>query len=107
TDLHSIGQYIQDGKKQLFQSILHVQEPRYHVEVPTCTSDIDALNYLANRSLDDINKQAFLATLRAHTEGNVPSFVIDIPKIDPFTFGYLVYFFEMSCAISSYLLDVN
>lgn len=107
TDLHSIGQYIQDGKKQLFQTVLHVHEPRHQIHIPHCKDDLDQLNYLANKSLHDMNEQAFFAALHAHTDGNVPSFVIEIPKIDPFTFGYLVYFFEIACAISSYLLDVN
>jgi len=107
TDLHSLGQYIQDGKRHLFQTILHVKKLQNDVMIEKNDQDMDGLNYLAGKSMNEINQKAFQAALEAHVDGGVPSLVLEIPKLDAFTFGYLVYFFEKSCAVSGYLLNVN
>lgn len=107
TDLHSFGQYIQDGERYLFQTVLHVNEPKRDFRVPEDGENIDGLNYLAGKTMNEINNKAFEGALLAHTDGNVPNIVLEIPRIDAFSFGYLVYFFEKACAISGYLLNVN
>lgn len=107
TDLHSLGQYIQDGERHIFQTILHVKQPNSDLTIDYDEANIDGLNYLAGKTVFEVNTKAFEGALKAHTDGGVPNFVIDIPKIDAFTFGYLVYFFEKACAMSGYLLEVN
>jgi len=107
TDLHSLGQYIQDGRRNLFETVLNVHTPQKEVFIEENESDLDGLNYLAGKSVDYVNKRAFEGTLLAHQEGSVPNIVINLDRIDPFTFGYLVYFFELSCGISGYVLGVN
>lgn len=107
TDLHSLGQYIQDGERHLFQTILHVEQPKSDLMIEYDEENIDGLNYLAGKSVYEVNSKAFEGALLAHVEGGIPNFIIDIPKVDAFTFGYLVYFFEKACAISGYLLNVN
>ena len=107
TDLHSLGQYIQDGERHLFESVINVGKPRREMLVPSDELDLDGLNYLAGETVDYVNKQAFLGTLLAHNDGGVPNIIINLSEITPYTFGYLVYFFEISCGISGYLLDVN
>lgn len=107
TDLHSLGQYIQDGERHLFQTIIHVEEPKSDISIEYDESNEDGLNYLVGKTVNEVNDKAFEGALLAHTEGGVPSFVIQLPKLDAFTFGYLVYFFEKACAISGYLLGVN
>ena len=107
TDLHSLGQYIQDGERHLFQTILHVNKPRQDVMIEKEEQDIDGLNYLAGKTVNEVNQKAFEGALLAHTDGGVPCAVVEMDKIDAFTFGYLVYFFEKACAISGYLLEVN
>lgn len=107
TDLHSLGQYIQEGRRDLFETVLHVKQSKKDVTVDLEDNDTDGLNYLAGKTLHDINDKAYQGTLLAHTDGGVPNLILDIPKLDAYTFGYLVYFFEKSCAISGYLLGVN
>ncbi|MRG85203.1 glucose-6-phosphate isomerase [Salinibacillus xinjiangensis] len=107
TDLHSLGQYIQDGRKQMFETVIQVNQPRQDVDIPNDEQNLDGLNYLLGKTFDDVNKKAFEGTVLAHTDGQVPNLVIEIPQLDAFTFGYLVYFFEKACAISGYLLGVN
>lgn len=107
TDLHSLGQYIQNGRRNLFETVLRVEESNREVTMEEAADDTDGLNYLAGKTLHDINDIAFQGTLLAHTDGNVPNLVFDIPKLDAYTFGYLVYFFEKACAMSGYLLGVN
>lgn len=107
TDLHSLGQYIQDGRRLMFETILNVDTPAKEIYIEKEKSDLDGLNYLAGKSLDFVNKKAFEGTLLAHEEGLVPNIVITIPKIDAFAFGYLVYFFELACGVSGYVLGVN
>ncbi len=107
TDLHSLGQYIQDGERHLFETVLNVSKPRREMAVLEDELNLDGLNYLAGKSVDFVNKKAFLGTLLAHTDGGVPNIIIDIPEISPYSFGYLVYFFEKACGVSGYLLGVN
>ena len=107
TDLHSLGQYIQEGQRCLFQTILHVEKPRHELTLPSDPQDIDGLNYLSGRTMDFVNQQAFQGTLQAHVEGKVPNIVLHLPELTEETFGYLVYFFMKTCAISGYMLGVN
>lgn len=107
TDLHSLGQYIQEGRRHLFETVLHVQTSRKELILEEDEKNSDGLNYLAGKTIHDVNEKAFQGTLLAHTNGDVPNLVIDLPKLDPYTFGYLVYFFEKACGISGYLLGVN
>lgn len=107
TDLHSLGQYVQEGRRDLFETVLNVEKPRYEMEIELEENDLDGLNYLAGRTVDFVNKKAFEGTLLAHTDGGVPNLIVNIPTLDEYTFGYLVYFFEKACAMSGYLLGVN
>lgn len=107
TDLHSMGQYVQDGRRDLFETVLHVEAVDKHITIEEAESDLDGLNYLAGKTMDFVNKQAFKGTMLAHTDGNVPNLVVSIPKLDEYSFGYLVYFFEKAVAMSGYLLGVN
>ncbi|SET33725.1 glucose-6-phosphate isomerase [Oceanobacillus limi] len=107
TDLHSLGQYIQDGRRDLFETVLHVNNPKKEMTLEADEGNSDGLNYLAGKSIHEINDKAYQGTLLAHTDGNVPNLVIELPKLDAFTFGYMVYFFEKACALSGYLLGVN
>lgn len=108
TDLHSMGQFIQDGKKILFETVVLVDEPIQDMKVPKDEENLDELNYLAGKSIDWINEQAFKGTLEAHeVTGNVPNVLIHIPKSDAYHFGYSVYFFFKALAMSVYMIDVN
>ncbi|GAB3803467.1 glucose-6-phosphate isomerase [Virgibacillus kimchii] len=107
TDLHSLGQYIQDGRRNLFETVLHVGEANRDVVMEETAEDADGLNYLSGKTMHEINDMAYQGTLLAHTDGDVPNLIIEIPKLDTYTFGYLVYFFEKACAMSGYLLGVN
>lgn len=107
TDLHSIGQYIQEGRRNIFQTILHVNESKQEITLEAEESNADGLNYLAGKTLHEINDVAFQGTVLAHNDGNVPNLIIELPQLDAFTFGYVVYFFEKACALSGYLLGVN
>jgi len=107
TDLHSMGQYMQDGNRILMETVLSVEEDSENLIVRSDLENLDGLNYLAGKSLDEINKTAMEATIAAHTEGGVPNMVIRMPKLDAFNLGYTLYFFEKACAMSGYLLEVN
>lgn len=107
TDLHSLGQYIQEGRRDLFETVLNVEKARHEITVEEETVDLDGLNYLAGKTMDFVNKKAFQGTMLAHTDGNVPNLIINIPELNAYSFGYLVYFFEKACAMSGYLLGVN
>lgn len=107
TDLHSMGQWIQDGRRNLFETVLQVQCPQEDVFIPEDEDNLDGLNFLMGKTMDDVNKKAFQGTLLAHTDGHVPNLVLTIPKLNPYYFGMLVYFFEKACAISGYILGVN
>ncbi len=108
TDLHSLGQFIQDGSPILFETILNVLNPNDDVAIPSTEEDLDGLNYLAGKKLSYVNQMAFQGTLNAHeVDGGVPCNVITIEKLDAETLGYLFYFFMRACAMSAYLLDIN
>ena len=107
TELHSIGQYIQAGKRIMFETVLNVEHPNRHIKMYKQDNNSDGLNYLEGKNLDFINKKAYEGTLLAHMDGGVSNLIINIPRLDEYNFGYLIYFFEKACAISGYLLGVN
>jgi glucose-6-phosphate isomerase len=107
TDLHSLGQYIQDGQRIIFETIISVKNPSKHLTIPIEKDDSDQLNYLAGKRLSEVNHNAETGTTLAHNDGNVPIITINIPDLDEYYLGQLIYFFEMACAISGYILDVN
>ena len=107
TDLHSIGQIIQDGRRNLFETTINIERSKSEIRVKSNEEDLDGLNFLEGKTLDYINKKAFEGTLQAHVKGNVPNIVINVPELNEFYLGKLIYFFEKACAISGYLLGVN
>lgn len=107
TDLHSLGQYIQDGQRMLFETVLDIKDCGSKFVIPYDENNVDGLNFLSGKELDYVNKTAMLGTLFAHYDGGVPNIVLEIPDKTAYSFGYLVYFFEMACAISGYMLGVN
>ena len=107
TDLHSLGQYIQDGQRNLFETVINVKNQGSEFVIPTDEANVDGLNFIAGEKLDYVNKTAMLATLVAHNDGGVPNIVLEIEDKTAYSFGYLVYFFEFACAISGYMLGVN
>lgn len=107
TDLHSIGQFIQDGTRNLFETVLWVNTPRSEAYIEEAAEDIDGLNYLAGKSVQFVNSKAYQGTLLAHMDGGTPNILIEIDEADAYHFGYLVYFFEKACGLSGYLLGVN
>lgn len=107
TDLHSLGQYIQEGERHLFETVIQVNHSKKDVLVPEEENDLDELNYLKGKPLSYVNQQALKGTMMAHKDGGVPNLLLSIPQFDAYTFGYLVYFFEKACALSAYLIDVN
>lgn len=108
TDLHSLGQYIQDGNKMLFETILFVKNPNNKVIIPEDKDNLDGLNYLKGKDLGFVNEKAFEGTLEAHTKtGNVPNIVLEVEKLDEYSLGYIFFFFCKTCAMSAYLLKVN
>ncbi len=107
TDLHSLGQYIQDGQRNLFETVLNVKESGVEFTIPNDPANVDGLNFISGEKLDYVNKTAMLATLVAHNDGGVPNIVLELEDKSAYSFGYLVYFFEFACAISGYMLGVN
>jgi glucose-6-phosphate isomerase len=107
SDLHSMGQYIQEGLRNIFETVLSVKTTNHKVLVPSDDDNLDSLNYLAGKNVDDVNKMAELGTKLAHIDGGVPNIRIELEKIDEFSLGQLIYFFEKACGISGYMLDVN
>jgi glucose-6-phosphate isomerase len=107
TDLHSMGQYIQEGSRIIFETVLQVGEAVEQITIQSDPDDLDGLNFLTGKTLDFVNKKAFEGTLLAHTDGNVPNLIVNLPDMSAYTFGYLVYFFEIACGVSGYLLGVN
>ncbi len=107
TDLHSMGQYIQDGMRNLFETVVRFAVPKLDITIEAEADDGDGLNFLAGKSVDFVNQQACLGTVLAHTDGNVPNLIIDVPEMTAYYLGYLFYFFEKACGISGYLLGVN
>lgn len=107
TDLHSMGQYIQEGRRDIFETIINVEKPKYEVAIEATEDNADGLNFLAGKTMDFVNKKAFEGTLLAHNDGGVPNLIVNIPELTPYYFGKMVYFFEKACGISGYLLGVN
>ena len=107
TDLHSMGQYIQEGRRNLFETVINVETSKKKITIEESDNDLDGLNFLAGKDMDFVNKKAFEGTLLAHNDGGVPNIVLTIPEVSPYYFGQLVYFFEKACGISGYLLNIN
>ena len=107
TDLHSMGQWIQDGERTIFESVISVENPDHKVIIPTDEANLDGLNFLAGKRVDEVNKMAELGTQLAHVDGGVPNIKITLPEISAYYIGQLFYFFEKACGISGYILGVN
>ncbi len=107
TDLHSMGQYIQDGRRDLFETVIKINKQRSDIVVKEDPMDLDGLNYLAGKSMNEINEKALIGTVIAHYDGNAPSIILEIDEINERNIGELIYFFEKACGISGYLLGVN
>lgn len=107
TDLHSLGQYVQDGERILFETLLHVQHCNTKLIIPNDSDNLDGLNYLAGKTIDEVNEEIFKASHLAHVDGGVPNLIIHIDQMNAFSFGELIYFFEKACAMSGYILGVN
>lgn len=107
TDLHSMGQWIQEGERTIFETVLSVKKPALSVRVPENAANLDGINYLAGKNVDEVNKMAELGTKLAHVEGGVPNMRIELSKLDEYVLGQLIYFFEKACGISGYILGVN
>lgn len=107
TDLHSMGQYIQEGRRDIFETVLWVEKPRRSLTIPNDPDNIDGLNFLSGKTMEYVNQKAFEGTLLAHNDGGVPNLTVKVPEASPYYFGKLVYFFEKACGISGYLNGVN
>ncbi len=107
TDLHSMGQWIQDGERTVFETVISVETPRRTLQVPVDEENLDGLNYLAGKRVDEVNKMAELGTRLAHVDGGVPNLHLVVPQLDEYYVGQIIYFFEKACGISGYLLGVN
>ena len=107
SDLHSMGQYIQEGERTLFETVLSVASPDREVRIPTDAADLDGLNFLAGKRVDEVNKMAELGTMLAHVDGGVPNIQIVLPKLNEYFLGQLIQFFELACGLSGYTLGVN
>ena len=107
TDLHSMGQYIQEGMRTLFQTVISIEKPQQKIIIPSGKENLDGLNYLGGKELSEVSQKAEQGTIMAHVEGQVPVVRIQVPEINPYYLGQLIYFFEFSCALSGYALGVN
>lgn len=107
TDLHSMGQWIQQGERSIFETVISVEQPEKTLKVPFDEENLDGLNFLAGKRVDEVNKMAELGTMLAHVDGGVPNLKVSIPKLDAYYIGQLIYFFEKACGLSGYLLGVN
>lgn len=107
TDLHSLGQIIQEGKKNIFETVVWIDKINTDVKIPEMKNDLDGLNYLSGKNIGYINEKAMLGTIQAHTKGNVPNIMINVPELSAYYLGQLIYFFERACGISGYMLGVN
>ncbi len=107
TDLHSLGQYIQQGERCLFETVLWVKEPKTDVEIGFEEANGDGLNFVAGKTVHYVNRKAFEGTVLAHTDGDVPNIILELDKQDEYNLGYMIYFFEKACGLSGYLLGVN
>ncbi len=107
TDLHSLGQYIQEGERLLFETVVSFEKPKYEITLGIDPENVDGLNFLAGKTMDYVNKKAFQGTILAHNDGGVPNLVLSVPEMNEYELGYLIYFFEKACAVSGYVLGVN
>ncbi len=107
TDLHSMGQYVQEGQRNLIETVLQVKKPKIEITIQEDPADTDGLNFLVGKTMDEVNKKAFQGTVLAHVDGGVPNMVVELDELNEFAFGEMVYFFEKACAISGLLLGVN
>jgi len=106
-DLHSMGQFIQEGSRNLFETVIQVEKVPEEIVIGNDPENLDGLNFLSGKTMDFVNKKAFQGTMLAHTDGGVPNLIVTIPDISAYSFGYMVYFFEKACGVSGYLLGVN
>lgn len=107
TDLHSMGQFIQDGSRNIFETVINIGKPKSDIVIKSDEQDLDGLNYIAGKTLDFVNNKAMDATMLAHIDGGVPNFVVNIESLNGYNLGYLIYFFEYACGISGYINSVN
>jgi glucose-6-phosphate isomerase len=107
TDLHSMGQWIQEGERTIFETVISINESNYSKVFPTSEDNLDGLNFLAGKRVDEVNKMAELGTMIAHIDGGVPNLKIELPQLNEFYLGQLLYFFEKACGLSGYVLGVN
>jgi len=107
TDLHSMGQYVQDGQRVLFETVVQVDTARRTFEIPIDKDNLDGLNFLSGMDMNEVNRKALQGTVLAHVDGKVPNMIIHVPELTPYWLGQLVFFFEKACGISGYLLAVN
>ena len=107
TDLHSMGQYIQEGRRNLFETVVSIEKPKKEIMIETDPDNVDKLNFLSGKGMSFVNRKAFEGTILAHNDGGVPNIVLNVPEMTETELGYLIYFFEKACAISGYLLGVN
>jgi glucose-6-phosphate isomerase len=107
TDLHSMGQYIQEGERKLFETVINVEQTGKELRIPPDDENLDQLNYIAGKTIDHVNKMAEKGTTLAHIDGGVPCIEISIPRVNEFHLGELIFFFEFGCALSGYLLEIN
>ena len=107
TDLHSLGQYVQEGRRNLFETVINIENPNSDIVIGYDEENLDELNYIAGKKLSYVNKKALEATVLAHVDGDVPNIIFNIDYLDEITIGQMIYFFEKACAISGMLLEVN
>jgi Glucose-6-phosphate isomerase len=107
TDLHSMGQWIQEGERTIFETVISVNEMKHTVVIPSDKDNLDGLNFLAGKRVDEVNKMAELGTQIAHVDGGVPNLKVEVPELSEYYLGQLIYFFEKACGISGYILEVN
>ncbi len=107
SDLHSMGQYIQEGERRLFETVISVKKADHEVRIPADPENLDGLNFLSGKRMDEVNKMAELGTMLAHVDGGVPNLLIEVPQLNEYYLGQLIYFFEKACGLSGYLLGVN
>lgn len=107
TDLHSMGQWIQEGERTIFETVISIEKPEHTLQVPSDSENLDGLNFLAGKRVDEVNKMAELGTQLAHVDGGVPNMRLIVPELNEYYLGEIIYFFEKACGISGYLLGVN
>ena len=107
TDLHSMGQYIQQGERKLFETVVSFAKPKRELVIEEEPENLDGLNFVAGKTMDFVNKKAFEGTVLAHTDGGVPNIILEVPEMNEFELGYLIYFLEKACAVSGYILGIN